>query len=247
MEKLPSVPLPPMWSVEVLCRRAVAPWDGEDESHRLWQLMDRGTSRRSVMPLSYPGRYTHTVWHPSELFCFQIKENTDFPNSLRIKISCLVWISRILLKPSLRTIFFFIVIQVHLSPFSPHHQPPAPPIPTSHTWIYPHWLYPCVLYTCSLMTLPLLSPIIPLPSPLVTVSLFFISMSLVIICFLICFVDQVPLVGEIIWYLSFTTWLISLSIMFSRSVHATVKSRISFFLLCKGTTVFWSTHLLMGT
>ena len=36
--------------------------------------------------------------------------------------------------------------------------------------------------------------------------------------------------GEIIWYLSFTTWLISLSIMLSSSIHAVEKGRSSFFL-----------------
>ena len=51
----------------------------------------------------------------------------------------------------------------------------------------------------------------PPPSPLVTVSLFFISMPLVIFCSFVCFVDQVPLKGEIIWYLSFTTGLFHLA------------------------------------
>ena len=69
-----------------------------------------------------------------------------------------------------------------------------------------------------------------LPSPLVTVSLFFISMSLVIFCLLICFVDYVPLIGEIIWYLSFTAWFTSLSIMLSSSIHAVTKGRSSFFI-----------------
>ena len=54
------------------------------------------------------------------------------------------------------------------------------------------------------------------------------------------------------WYLSFTTWLISLSIRLPSSIHTVVKGRSSFFfllnsiLLCKYTTVFWSTHLLNG-
>ena len=69
-----------------------------------------------------------------------------------------------------------------------------------------------------------------LPSPLVTVSLFFISMFLVIVCLLVCFVNEVPLIGEIIWYFSFTTWLISLSIVLSSSIHAVAKGRSSFFL-----------------
>ena len=92
----------------------------------------------------------------------------------------------------------------------------------------------------------------PPPSPLVTISLFFISMSLVIFWLLVCIVVYVPLIGEIMWYLSFTSWLISLSILLSSSIHAVAKARSSFFLLhsiplCKCTTVFWSTHMLMGT
>ena len=39
---------------------------------------------------------------------------------------------------------------------------------------------------------------------------------------LFSFVDYVPVKGEIIWYLSLTVWLISLSIMLSSSIHAFV-------------------------
>ena len=55
-------------------------------------------------------------------------------------------------------------------------------------------------------------------------------MSLVIFCLLFSFVDYVPVKGEITWYLSLTTWLISLSIMLSRSIHAVAKGISSFFL-----------------
>ena len=77
----------------------------------------------------------------------------------------------------------------------------------------------------------------------------FKSMSLVIFCLLFSSVDYVPLKGEIIWYLSLTLWLISLSIMLSSSIHAVAKDRgPSFSLLCrislcKCTTVFWSKAL----
>ena len=51
----------------------------------------------------------------------------------------------------------------------------------------------------------------PPPSLLVTVSLFYISMSLVLFCPLVCFVHYVLLlIGQIICDLSFTAWLISL-------------------------------------
>ena len=63
-----------------------------------------------------------------------------------------------------------------------------------HPTLHPSRLRFCpwVLYTCFLMTLPLLSPVIsphPPPPVPVTVSLFFISMSLVILCLLICLFD----------------------------------------------------------
>ena len=45
-------------------------------------------------------------------------------------------------------------------------------------------------------------------------------MSLVIFCLLFSSVDYVPIKGEIIWNLSLTAWLISLSIMLSSSIHA---------------------------
>ena len=45
-------------------------------------------------------------------------------------------------------------------------------------------------------------------------------MSLVIFCLLFSFVDYVPVKGEILWHLSLTAWLISLSIMLSNSQRA---------------------------
>ena len=55
-------------------------------------------------------------------------------------------------------------------------------------------------------------------------------MSLVIFCLLYSVVDYVAVKGEIIWYLSLTAWLISLSIMLSSSIHAVEKGISSFFL-----------------
>ena len=73
------------------------------------------------------------------------------------------------------------------------------------------------------------SPHYPFP-PLAIIRLFLTSMSLVIFCLLFSSVDYVPFKGEIIWYLSLTTWLISLSIMLSSSIHAVAKGISSFFL-----------------
>ena len=55
-------------------------------------------------------------------------------------------------------------------------------------------------------------------------------MSLVIFRFLFSLVDYVPVKGEIIWYLSLTTWLVLLSIILSSSSHAVGKGISSFFL-----------------
>ena len=55
-------------------------------------------------------------------------------------------------------------------------------------------------------------------------------MSLVIFCLFFSFVDCVLVEGEIIWYLSLTASLISLSIMLSSSILAVAKGISSFFL-----------------
>ena len=129
--------------------------------------------------------------------------------------------------------FFFIFVQIQLFLFSTHNSLPVYPSPlptldptlfgSAHVFfIYVHWwpLPNCPHYS---------SP----PSPLVTDSVFFISMSLVIFCLFVWIVDYVPLVGLIIWYLFFTGWFISLSIMLSRSIHAVRRvGAPSFFLLC---------------
>ena len=55
-----------------------------------------------------------------------------------------------------------------------------------------------------------------------------LSMSLSLFCLLVWFVHQIPHRSVIIEYLSFSDWLISLSIMFSRSIHTVAKSTIFF-------------------
>ena len=98
-----------------------------------------------------------------------------------------------------------------------------------HCFCPPTCFCPCVLYSSSCNPLSSLSP----PhSPLAIVRLFLTSMSLVIFCFLFSSVDYVPVNGEIIQHLSLTTWLISLSIMLSSSIHAIAKVISSFFLVC---------------
>ena len=67
-------------------------------------------------------------------------------------------------------------------------------------------------------------------SLLVSFSLFHVSMPLVLFCLIVYFVHWIPLIGDIIWHLSFTNWLISLSILFSRSIFVMAKGRSSFLL-----------------
>ena len=105
---------------------------------------------------------------------------------------------------------------------------PTPAKPTSLPHFHPPlWFYPCVLYSSSCNPL---SPLSPPHSPLAIVRLFLTSMFLVIFCLFLSSVDYVPVKGEIIWYLSHTASLISLSIMLSSSIHAVAKGRSSIFL-----------------
>ena len=75
------------------------------------------------------------------------------------------------------------------------------------------------------------SPHCPLPSPrwLLLDCSQFQCLWLYVVCFF-SFVDYIPVKGEVIWYLSLSAWLISLSIMLSSSIHAVTKGRSSFFL-----------------
>ena len=94
--------------------------------------------------------------------------------------------------------YFFYCCSSTSVPILPQPWPSTPPIPTSHPCTYPLWLCTCVFYMCSLTALPLSSPIIRLLFPLVTISLFFISMSLVIFCLFVLltmfhvYFEQIP-------------------------------------------------------
>ena len=128
----------------------------------------------------------------------------------------------------LHPFIFFIVTQSHLCAFSPHHytqsQLKPPPTPTS--------TLPLDLLHVSFIVVPVIpSPHYPLHTPLWLLldCTQFQCLWLHCVSFL-PFVDYVPVKGEIIWYLSLTTWLISLSIMLSRSIHAVSQDISSFFL-----------------
>ena len=78
---------------------------------------------------------------------------------------------------------FFIFILLQLSAFSPHPSTPPQPIPPSSPTSTLPWFWPCALYSSSCRPL---SPLSPPHSPLAIVTLFLISMSLVIFCLLFC-------------------------------------------------------------
>ena len=131
--------------------------------------------------------------------------------------------------------FFFFLIYLLLFNYScmpfPPSLHPTPGEPTSLPPLHPPpWICSCVLYSSSCNTLFPLSPPPPPTPALAIVRLFLTSMSLVIFCLLFSSIAYVPVKGEIIWYLSLTSWLISLSIMLSSFIHAVAKGIRSFFL-----------------
>ena len=81
----------------------------------------------------------------------------------------------------------------------PHPSPPLTLNPTPFGFVHVSLIY--IPDNPSPFSLHYPSP----QPPLLTVSLVFISMCLVIFCLLLCFVDYGMLIGKIRWYLSFTT------------------------------------------
>ena len=91
-------------------------------------------------------------------------------------------------------LFLFSYNCLHFLRFPPRHpnQSHLPPPPSP-----PPWSHPCVPHSSSYRPL---SPLSPPHSPVAIVTMFLISMSLVIFCLLFSFVDYVPDKGEITWY-----------------------------------------------
>ena len=167
------------------------------------------------------------------------KLQSKFWDFLEAKINLLPFLVSVCtsVNHSFSYIYFYWVTIVCI--FSPSLHPTSAN-PTSLPHLYPPpWFCPCVLYSSAYRPL---SPLPPPHSPLAIVTLFLISMSLVIFCLLFSFVDYVPGKGEIIWYLSLTTWLISLSIMLSSSIHAIAKQ-----VLCKICYLLLSMPLFLKT
>ena len=90
-------------------------------------------------------------------------------------------------------LFFFFLnwcLSTVISTFTPPPLSPVPPTTTSHPQSFPLLaLFMCPLYEFLDDPSPSFPHYFPPSSPLVTVSLFFISTSLVLFCLLVCFVD----------------------------------------------------------
>ena len=127
----------------------------------------------------------------------------------------------------------FYCCSIIVVPFFPLYSPLPYPSPTYYIQSSPNsfvFVHGSFIHVPGLGPSPSFPCYPPLPFPLVPVSLFLVSMPLVLFCSFVYFIHQVPLIGEIILYLSFATQLISLSIMLSSSIHAVAKGRSSFFL-----------------
>ena len=144
-------------------------------------------------------------------------------------IQHLIWPLKLLapyiLPHTIFSFFYFLLFSITVvCLFSPSlHPTPAKSTSLPHLRP-PPWFGPCVLYSSSC------NPFFPLPSPRAIVRLFLTSMSLVIFCLLFSSIYYVPVKGEIIWYLSLTTWFISLRILLSSNIPAVAKGISSFFL-----------------
>ena len=70
----------------------------------------------------------------------------------------------------------------------------------------------------------------------------FFCMSMFLFCLFMYFVLQITRISEIIWYFSFFVWLISLSIIPSRSTHVVANGKISFFFMAEWYFILYMYH-----
>ena len=85
--------------------------------------------------------------------------------------------------------FFFYRCSSTVVSIFPSPSYPTPLTPTSYPHLTTFWLFPCVLYTYSLMNLPLISPVIPLPPPLLF-GLYFNVSSCILLAYLFCWLGS---------------------------------------------------------
>ena len=145
-------------------------------------------------------------------------------NSVR---NCYMYLSLFFIFIDLNFLLLFYYSCPNFSPFAllcPAHSPLPQSVPTVLSTSVGH------SYVLFDQPLPLLSTIISLPCPFWSLSICSIFTCIFYFVHQLIFVHQVPVIGEIAWCLSFTTWLISFSIIISSSIHAIMKGR-NFFLL----------------
>ena len=112
-----------------------------------------------------------------------------------------------------------------LSPFYPLLAPSTPfPSDNHHTIVYDYEHFFCLISS-------LFSPRSPKPllNSYQSVLCVYESISILFVC-LFCSLDSTY---EIIWYLYFSNWFISLGIILSRPIHAVTKGKISLFFMAK--------------
>ena len=114
-------------------------------------------------------------------------------------------------------------------PNFPPLSPSTQPVPHSHSPQSVVSVHGSCIYVLWLILSPIFNQSLPLLFPLTAVILFHVSMSLALFFSLVYFVHWIPVINDVIWYLSFTNCLISLSIIFSSSIHAVTSGMNSFF------------------
>ena len=96
----------------------------------------------------------------------------------------------------------------------------TPPQVNLHIVVHVHGLCTNVLWLINPFSI--FHPV-PSCSFLASLSLFYVSKLLLLFCLLVYCAHYIPHIGEIMWYLSFTDWLNSFSMIISRSIHAVKK------------------------
>ena len=95
--------------------------------------------------------------------------------------------------------------------------PPSPSSTSTEHTLSPNTIIALLFCPCVLWLYP--------PTPTTRAVSPFLSMSLSLFRWIAQFVHQIAHMSEIIWYLSFSDWLISLSIMLTRSIHSVAKGK----------------------
>ena len=153
-----------------------------------WRYM-RGKNKGGSLIVRMPcGHHCFISKDDQDLVLFIALFNNQISNTRKSKFW---YFTCILIDWNIFPIFkkIFIFVQVQFSAFPHYHSPlPQPSPPPSPDSTHP-WCCPCVLYSCFWKPFTLSTSLSPPVSPLVTVCLVLISMSLVIFCLLVCFVD----------------------------------------------------------